>query len=77
MKTHPRFAVLVLASLALAAPAARTDSRAVFPEFQVNTSPIRATTRKLGDVASGDDGGFIVTWSEYRTTRSWAAASTV
>ena len=61
MTTYPRFAVLVLALLALAASACQLP--VFFPEFVVNTSDPSDT--ESGDVAIGEDGDFVVTWQEY------------
>ncbi len=61
MKTRSRFAVLVLASLALAAPAPG-QIPVMLPEFQANTSP--SGYNYANSVALGDDGRFIVTWTE-------------
>ena len=61
MTTYPRFAVLVLALLALAASACQFP--VFFPEFVVNTSDPSDT--ESGDVAIGKDGDFVVTWQEY------------
>ena len=61
MATYPRFAVLVLASLALAATACQLPI--FFPEVLVNTSD--PDYQLSDDVALGEDGEFIVVWSEF------------
>jgi hypothetical protein len=62
MTTTQRLAVLVLASLPLAAPAL-AQYPVMLPEFQVNTST--PGFNRGSDVALDVDGGFIVTWSEF------------
>ena len=61
MTTHARFAVLVLASLALATTACQLP--VFFPEVLVNTSD--PDHQLSNDVALGDDGEFVVAWTEY------------
>ncbi|MET0620046.1 MAG: hypothetical protein ABW056_07195, partial [Thermoanaerobaculia bacterium] len=61
MTTYPRFAVFVLASLALATSACQLPI--FFPEVLVNTSD---PDYQVGDdVALGEDGEFIVVWTEF------------
>jgi S-layer homology domain len=59
--TCSRFAVLVLASLALASTACQLP--VFFPEVLVNTSD--PDHQLSNDVAMGDDGEFIVVWTEF------------
>jgi len=61
VKTYPRFAVLVLSSLALATTACQLP--VFFPEFLVNTSG--PGNNASDDVAIGEDGECIVVWSEF------------
>ena len=61
MTNSPRFAVLVLASLALATTACQLP--VFFPEVLVNTSD--PDYQLCNDVALGEDGEFVVAWSEY------------
>jgi hypothetical protein len=58
--TYPRFAVLVLASLGLAATGCQLP--VFFPEFVVNTS--NPGYNYSDGVAIGEDGDFIVIWGE-------------
>ena len=59
--TCHRFVVLVLASLALATTACQLP--AFFPEVLVNTSD--PDYQLCDDVALGDNGEFVVAWTEY------------
>ena len=61
MTTYPRFAVLVLASLALATSACQLP--VFFPEVLVNTSD--PDYQVCDDVALGEDGEFVVVWTEF------------
>jgi hypothetical protein len=61
VKTYPRFAVLVLALLALATSACQLP--VFFPEVLVNTSD--PDYQVCDDVALGDEGEFIVVWTEF------------
>jgi len=59
--TYPRFAVLVLALLALASSACQLP--VFFPEVLVNTSD--PDYQVCDDVALGEDGEFVVVWTEF------------
>jgi S-layer homology domain len=61
VSTYPRFAVLVLALLALATSACQLP--VFFPEVLVNTSD--PDYQVCDDVALGEDGEFIVVWTEF------------
>ena len=65
--TYLRFAVLVLASLALAATTL-AQIPVMLPEFQASTSP--PGDNDANSVTLGDDGRFIVTWIEFGETNS-------
>jgi hypothetical protein len=67
VKTRSRFAALVLAAVALAAPAL-AQIPVMLPEFQVNTSP--PGDNDANSVTLGDDGRFIVTWIEFGESNS-------
>ena len=77
MKSCPRFAALVLVSIALGASACRDP--VWLPEFGVETSTLDPTF--ADDAAIGQDGDFVVSWSkrftEYQVYARGFSASTV